>query len=405
MFYSFEKLKALSKTAQACSSGSVTLVLPERPSDSETDLRPFLNGAISMLSESATYLYDDRRYLDCRLDELDKKVERVDKKGDDHFKYIQKQFKAIKDDLKTFATKDDLKAFATKDDLKAFATKDDLKAFATKDDLKVVKDDLKASTDKLEASTDNLMAVARNRLVTRLNLSIEKVRALVQDQAGQSKNIVAPDFPLTVRRFWYLKSNSKLIKFSNMLINLTLIVPALQRLAKHYAIDGWQDWKIHESEDADATQYDTLEVAIAAHPELCLQALAVKWGLEYGQLERPMVQGVHPTVRKRKAYDELEPRRVKHRQTSEYVADLSILSIEGQEVIIRRRTTISEPDARVHVQTTLEEVLKEHNVPGHGEMSEESAELRYGTDSSTQLVRHHIKAVMGLDPDPEHTED
>ncbi len=228
---SYEKLSTLFMTARAYSSGPKTFTLPERPSGSDTDSNRYTNAAISMLSDSSAYLYDDRHYLDSRLDEFGRKIDKVDKKVDNHFKYTQKQFTIIQDDIKDFRrgvkrsfdiVDDDIKA--VKDDIKA--VKDGLGAFkdevrvefkVVKDDLGAFKDEVRAEfkvvKDDIQSSKKDITSMARNRLVTRLNFPIEKVRAPIQDETGVLREEVAPDFPLTVRRFWRLASNSKLNNF------------------------------------------------------------------------------------------------------------------------------------------------------------------------------------------------
>ncbi len=154
-----------------------------------------------------------------------------------------------------------------------------------------------------------------------------------------------------------------------------------------------------DSEEAEPTQYAALEDAVAAHPELCLQALAVKWGLEYGQLERPKPQDARPTAQKRKADTESESRRVRHRVANEFEADISIVSTSSEEVIVRRRTTFYEPYDRVLNHTTLRELLADDHPPERTELSPASTQLRWGTNSSTRAARHHVRAMGEADPD------
>lgn len=270
---SHEKLTALWNAAHSYSAGSMTLILPERPVNSEADSKRFINGAISMLCDSSAYLYNDRLYLDSRFDSLGTQMESFDKKVGNHFKYTQKQFtnlqddvkdvkrttkrsfdiidgdiKIIKDDLGLFkesvkaefkAAKEDLKGFkngvkaefttvkadittvkadlqVVKNDLKA--VQDDLGAFKhevraefkiVKEDIKAVKEDIKAVKEDVHSLKNEVSAMARNRLVTRLIHPIEKVRAPVRDEDGVLKYEVASEFPLTVRRFWHLASNGE----------------------------------------------------------------------------------------------------------------------------------------------------------------------------------------------------
>lgn len=251
----------------------MTLILPERPVNSEADSKRFINGAISMLCDSSAYLYNDRLYLDSRFDSLGTQMESFDKKVGNHFKYTQKQFTNLQDDVKDIKRstkrsfdiidgdikiiKDDLGLFkesvkaefkAAKEDLKGFkngvksefttvkaeidtvkadlqvvkndlkAVQDDLGAFKhevraefkiVKEDIKAVKEDIKAVKEDVHSLKNEVSAMARNRLVTRLIHPIEKVCAPVRDGNGVLKFEVAPEFPLTVRRFWHLASNGE----------------------------------------------------------------------------------------------------------------------------------------------------------------------------------------------------
>lgn len=265
---SHEKLTALWNAAHSYSAGSMTLILPERPVNSEADSKRFINGAISMLCESSAYLYNDRLYLDSRFDSLGTQMDSFDKKVGNHFKYTQKQFTNLQDDVKDIkrstkrsfdiidgdikTIKDDLGLFkesvkaefkAAKEDLKSFkygvktefttvkadlqivktdlkAVQDNLGAFkhevraefkAVKEDIKAVKEDIKAVKEDVHSLKNEVSAMARNRLVTRLIHPIEKVRATVRDENGVLKYEVASEFPLTVRRFWLLASNGEYI--------------------------------------------------------------------------------------------------------------------------------------------------------------------------------------------------
>lgn len=156
---------------------------------------------------------------------------------------------------------------------------------------------------------------------------------------------------------------------------------------------------MHELKDDQATQYEVLEDAVAAHPERCHRALGIKWGLEYGQLEKPGPRGTYPTAQKRKADNETESRRIKPRMTNSYEIETSIKSTDSSEVQVRTTAFMVGPDVRVPGQTTLEEVVRLHHVPEHHRMSEESAELRWGTDTETRIARHRVRAGAGLDPE------
>lgn len=150
-------------------------------------------------------------------------------------------------------------------------------------------------------------------------------------------------------------------------------------------------------DEVDPTQYIDPNVAIAAHPELCLQVLAIKWGLEYSQLERPGRQMADfvDVVRKRKADDESVSRKVRRKQVDE----ISTISDESEE-IVRKSISGSEPEPKVlpiYAQVTIEELRREFNIPGES-IAGDSADLRWGSDTTTHALKHHIRAQMGLDP-------
>lgn len=106
---SYKTLQAPSRAAQTSSSGSLTLTLPQPPSNSETDPKAYIDGAINFLAESETFFHHTYHYLDHRLDtlggrvnDLEKKADRIEGKIDDNFKYIQKQFTTNKNNVKAF---------------------------------------------------------------------------------------------------------------------------------------------------------------------------------------------------------------------------------------------------------------------------------------------------------------
>ena len=208
-------------------------------------------------------------------------------------------------------------------------------------------------------------------------------------------------FPDTVEEFWLLKSNSKPCELFTCLSRLTsIIVAKLTSLARHYSIKGWKKWPCLDQEKSGSTQYDRLEDAIAAYPQRCLRILAAKWGLEYGQLDRLEMdtEKIRATGQKRKVEDETESRRVKAKVGSTCETEISILSSESQEVIVKRKTTTAEPEVRVHRQTTLEEVMRHYHVPGNPRISDGSTGLAWETSSSVQAARHRVRAAVGQDP-------
>lgn len=132
-----------------------------------------------------------------------------------------------------------------------------------------------------------------------------------------------------------------------------------------------------DSGDPDTTQYHCINDAVAAHPERCLRALAVKWGLEYGQLQTLQAWGISPQVPKRKVDDSgTESRRVRFKPNSKVKTEISILSSDSSQALIQKRIKTS-AEATVPVNTTLEAVLMEYGrIPGQTNPDEESAEVR-----------------------------
>ena len=179
---------------------------------------------------------------------------------------------------------------------------------------------------------------------------------------------------------------------------LNLIVSALKRLAKYYDVDGWEDWKMDSSEDeSDSTQYIDPDVAVEAHPELCLQVLAIKWGLEYSQLERPGRKMVDcmDMERKRKADDESVSRKVRRKQVDE----ISTISDESEEVVRKSKSgaELGPKMLPTYTQVTIEELRRDFNIPGES-IAGDSGSIRWGSDTTTHALKHHLRAQMGLDP-------
>ncbi|MCJ1485819.1 hypothetical protein MMC06_005994 [Schaereria dolodes] len=386
---SFEKLSALYESAK--SQGSTKLTLPERPSASDIVPNQYLNGAIGMLSESAVGSYGNHHYLDNRLDEVERNVmgilDRVERKVENNFNYIQKQFNAVNQRF----TKVDQQFNAvnqrfTKVDQQLAKVDQDVKA--VRDDIKVVKDNV----DQLNQRFDEARATNFNRFVRVLEAPIEEVAVSVQDRNGQKRYEVGAGFPDTVEDFWLLKSN----------------IAKLASLARHYSIKGWKKWRCLEK--PGLTYYDRLEDAVAAYPQRCLRILAAKWGLEYGQLDQLEIEveteKMRTTVQKRKVEEERESRKVKAKVGNAYESEISISPSENQGVMVRRKTTIAEPEVRVHRQTTLEEVIRQYHVQDHLGASDESTEPAWETSSSAQAVRHRTRAAVGQDPllDERHRE-
>ena len=174
----------------------------------------------------------------------------------------------------------------------------------------------------------------------------------------------------------------------------------LTNLAKHYSLEGWEDWQSIDQEDSDATSYIRLKDAVVAHPQLCLRALAATWGLEYEQLERipEKPEEKQAKARKRKADDETERRNVKAKMASDYEMELTISSTENREVKVRRKMVKSEPEVNFPGSMTLEEVTAQYHMPGHSPMPGETTEVEWESSSSARIARHSLLAGMGASP-------
>ena len=80
---SYTALKNLRQKVHKHTATSVNLTLPIRPQDPSTDVNPYLDNAIGMLSESTAFLYDDEAPWAVRVLEVKKGVDRVDAKVDE----------------------------------------------------------------------------------------------------------------------------------------------------------------------------------------------------------------------------------------------------------------------------------------------------------------------------------
>jgi hypothetical protein len=181
---------------------------------------------------------------------------------------------------------------------------------------------------------------------------------------------------------------------------IMITVPTLTSLAKHYSVEGWEDWQSLSWDDSDGTQYECLETAVKAHPQKCLRALAVKWGLKYGQLEKTIRDDdqIFTTAQKRKADGETEPRRVKARMTSDCETEIAILSTTSEEITVRKKVTKFEPNVKVHSHTTLEELMRQYDASETPDMRMVSQELGWETSSSVRAARHNVRAKLGMGP-------
>jgi len=80
---SYTALKNLRHKIHKHTTTSVNLTLPIRPQDLSTDLNPYLDGAIGVLSNSTAFLYDDDAPWAVRVMEVKRGVDRVDAKVDE----------------------------------------------------------------------------------------------------------------------------------------------------------------------------------------------------------------------------------------------------------------------------------------------------------------------------------
>ena len=385
---SFQDVKTLAHTIRSKSSSNASTttmtLLPNRAPVSDDDVHQYLDSAICILSRASNHSYFDHDIIDRRVDQLQDKVETGFNKIDKQFTYVHKRFDKVEDSIG-----------AVKEDVKTL--KGDVKT------LKTLKEEVKALRTDINRQFQDNLAFQRNRLARVLDAEIEQVPSFVKCEDGETRAEVAADFPTTVWQFWLLKTRSKILYYSStntpstpfishvwLSLLTVIIVPALQRLAKHYSVKGWQDWKMMQDGNLESTQYHCIDDAVAAHPARCHRALAVKWGLEYGQLQRLEAQDTPRNAQKRKIDSESGERRVRPKRSSD--SEISILPTDGQTVIIRRRTM---EDAMVPVTTSLGEVIEEYGCSGSG--TAEEGHIRW-SDSSTRAHRHRLRAVVGLDP-------
>ena len=72
---SYMALKNLRHKVYKHTTTSVNLTLPIQPQDLSTDLNPYLNGAIGMLSDLTAFLYDDNAPWAIRVAEVKRGVD------------------------------------------------------------------------------------------------------------------------------------------------------------------------------------------------------------------------------------------------------------------------------------------------------------------------------------------
>jgi hypothetical protein len=357
---------------------------------SKVDVPRYFDEAIGLLSTATNKAYVDRDSTDHRINQIQGHLVAFESKVDLEFQYVHKRFGKVDGCL---------------DKVDGRLDKADRRLQQVVDASTKLECHLEAMKDNIDEQFGQNLAFQRNRLVHVLEAQIERIAEPKVDEMGVRRNEVADAFPTTVWRFWLLKSNgmhkdqhlplSPLVR--RPLLNI-IVVSALQKLAKHYAVKGYEDWKMMEFEDPDATQYHCLNDAVAAHPERCLRALAVKWGLEYGQLQTLQVRDINHQAPKRKADDsETESRRVRFKSGSEVETEISILSSNSRQARIQRRTRTS-AEATVPINTTLSAVLEEYgHIPGQTNPVEEPGEVRW-SDSSLAARRHRFRGICGQDP-------
>jgi len=148
-----------------------------------------------------------------------------------------------------------------------------------KQDVEGLKKDVKGLKYDVWDIRTSVTALQINGLRNRLDDPIQPISAPIEHQDG-IRYMVAEDFPKTIRDLWELEHNTA----------------ALQRLAKHYSISGWENWKRAASDDSEFTAIDSLDTAVTMYPDKCLRILATQWGLHYSNLQR-----IITLMRKRKA--------------------------------------------------------------------------------------------------------
>lgn len=367
---------------------------------SEVDVTRYFDEAIGLLSTATNNTYVDRDITDHRIDHIQDSLDTFQPKVDKEFQYVHKRFDQVDGRFEKVDGRFE-KVDGRLEKVDRRLEQIDGRLDKVECHLEALKSDMNKQFGDMNKQFGQNLAFQRNRLVRLLEAQIERIAEPKEGEMGGWRNEVADEFPTTVWRFWSLKSNGTHkhhhlpLLFSQRPILNTIAVSALQQLAKHYSVKGWEDWKMMDSGDSGATQYHCLNDAVTAHPGRCLRALAVKWGLEYGQLQTLQVQ---PQAPKRKADDsETESRRVRFKQASEVETEVSILSSDSRQAVIQKRTKTS-AEATVPINTTLEAVLMEYgHVPGHINRDEESAEVRW-SDSSTRARRHRFRAISGGEP-------
>ncbi len=250
---SYTALKNLRQKVHKHTATSVNLTLPIRPQDPSTDVNPYLDNAIGMLSESTAFLYDDEAPWAVRVLEVKKGVDKVDAKVDE----VKAEVAELKTDVAELKT--DVAELKTDvAELKHSMRMMEVHSEFLENQIDSVKEDV----DNVRSGVNNGVAIQLNSLRKWLDDPIEPVSAV--DRTGdRPKYTVAEGFPYSVKDFWKL------------ILNPT----ALTELARHYSVRDWDRWKRATSADTDVTCYMELQDAVTAHPLKCLRSLAMKWGL------------------------------------------------------------------------------------------------------------------------------
>jgi len=340
-------LKTLHRTIHERAAAPVYLALPERPRNLSTERDPYIDDAISMLSTSANYLYNEHRTwvlntLEVKdgIDTLNRRIGRVEKDVRD----VKSQVDEVKSQV------------------------DEVKSQVAK-----FENQVDEHFTKLESQAEqrfiNSTGIQLNSLRKLLDETIEPILAPVR-VGDEQRYTAAKEFPETVRDFWKLVLNPS----------------ALANLARHYSISGWRRWGRHGSDDTDATEYNSLEDAITAHRDKCLLMLACKWGLQYSLLERPD----YSRQQKRKAAtdDGSSSRRVRAREEEDVSVESIISRDEDGEMFRQDRETRVRPRMPFTPGRTWSEQYPP--MPGQRRMSFESAVLGWRNRSdSTDHRRFH----------------
>ena len=148
---SYTTLKNLHHKVHKYSATSVNLTLPLQPQDPSTNMNPYLDNTIGMLSKSTAFLYNDKAPWAIRVTEVKSKVlAAVDKV-----------------DVKV----DKVKAKVTKLKTDVAELKTDIAELKT--DIAELKTDIKSLKERLESQISNIRSSINNGMAIQLN-SLQK---------------------------------------------------------------------------------------------------------------------------------------------------------------------------------------------------------------------------------------